>query len=461
MIKPLILLVMMTVTLCMTAQMARQNGGFKREHTCQDVQNHAPVTKKYGKIWDAFKQSTPSVSPRGNDWWEPDTIVMEMDNEHTQRDILSYNTHGLVTLRLKQSQDGQAWEDIFRITYNYDENNHLSLEVGQEWENDAWVNFCQAIYGYEGNNLTNDLSQLWDGTNWINNYQGIYTYYEDNNLKAEMFQVWEDEDDTWINDMLYTYTYSDNKPITQLEQIWDEDEWVNDYLGTGTYDGENLIQILFQFWEDQWINDERISISYNENNMMKQLMNAIWEYNTWLDYLVTDFTYDENNNLTEKEESYLEYQVGWKTTWHYDDNNNTDRVENWMREGSTWELYETDCPFYYNNMQSEMEIEAQVATITYTNINAPNAIADLSNETTVCVFPNPTKGQLTINNEQLTIEQVEVFDVLGRCVLTVTPSPLDRAGVRLDISDIPTGMYFVRITTEKETVTKKIVLSKE
>ena len=73
----------------------------------------------------------------------------------------------------------------------------------------------------------------------------------------------------------------------------------------------------------------------------------------------------------------------------------------------------------------------------------------------VKVFPNPTTGQLTIDNGQLTIKSVELFDVYGRKLflrsygLTVLRS--------YDLTLFPAGLYFLKITTETGMVTKKIV----
>ncbi|MCL1851045.1 MAG: T9SS type A sorting domain-containing protein [Bacteroidetes bacterium] len=79
------------------------------------------------------------------------------------------------------------------------------------------------------------------------------------------------------------------------------------------------------------------------------------------------------------------------------------------------------------------------------------------------IFPNPTTGQLTITNYELRITNVEVFDIYGRNVgvnlrvrsHTAENSPPfmegwqpQAAGV-VNISHLPTGIYFVKITTEK------------
>jgi hypothetical protein len=87
------------------------------------------------------------------------------------------------------------------------------------------------------------------------------------------------------------------------------------------------------------------------------------------------------------------------------------------------------------------------------------AINELQNH--VKIYPNPTSGQLRIMNYALNqvqgqIENIEILDVMGRAVGIAHP-PL-RGGLEgLDISDLPTGTYFLRITTNNGTITEKII----
>ena len=72
----------------------------------------------------------------------------------------------------------------------------------------------------------------------------------------------------------------------------------------------------------------------------------------------------------------------------------------------------------------------------------------------ITLIPNPTTGQLTINSGQLTIKNVELFDIYGRKVCHSLPINCYN---KLDISILPNGLYFVRITTEEGIVMKKII----
>jgi len=80
-------------------------------------------------------------------------------------------------------------------------------------------------------------------------------------------------------------------------------------------------------------------------------------------------------------------------------------------------------------------------------------IAETERASLLQVYPNPTTGELRIETGELRIKNVELFDMYGKKILTPQFSTLNL----LDISHLPAGMYFVRITTGKDVVTKKVV----
>ena len=81
----------------------------------------------------------------------------------------------------------------------------------------------------------------------------------------------------------------------------------------------------------------------------------------------------------------------------------------------------------------------------------------------IAVYPNPTRGELRI---KLTSEQVnkginplvvEVFDIYGRKQKAEGRKQKAENEMVLDISGLSAGVYFVRISTEKGVVNKKVV----
>lgn len=63
----------------------------------------------------------------------------------------------------------------------------------------------------------------------------------------------------------------------------------------------------------------------------------------------------------------------------------------------------------------------------------------------VNLYPNPTSGALYLS-EDIAVDRVEVFDMLGM-----------RVGSQLDVSALPTGVYFVTIHSGETAFTRKVV----
>jgi hypothetical protein len=76
-------------------------------------------------------------------------------------------------------------------------------------------------------------------------------------------------------------------------------------------------------------------------------------------------------------------------------------------------------------------------------------ITDITNSR-LRIYPNPTKGELIIENGELQIEKVEILDITGRTVLT-------SHGTTINISHLSAGTYFVKLRTDKGELTKKVI----
>jgi len=96
-------------------------------------------------------------------------------------------------------------------------------------------------------------------------------------------------------------------------------------------------------------------------------------------------------------------------------------------------------------------------------------LIDMGENGGIVVYPNPTSGELRVTSYELqdgTLSKVEVFDVMGRVVETRLIASLQdgttfmlgvASSLRLDISHLENGIYFIRITTETGTTTTKII----
>jgi len=72
---------------------------------------------------------------------------------------------------------------------------------------------------------------------------------------------------------------------------------------------------------------------------------------------------------------------------------------------------------------------------------------------TITVYPNPTKGIITISNQDnLTIDKIEIVDVLGKKVMVKTDNTS-----QIDISEFSNGIYILKIHSGESVFQKKIM----
>ncbi|MBO5957142.1 MAG: T9SS type A sorting domain-containing protein [Bacteroidales bacterium] len=101
---------------------------------------------------------------------------------------------------------------------------------------------------------------------------------------------------------------------------------------------------------------------------------------------------------------------------------------------------------YENN-----KISASVIDNILVEINTESII---ENTNSLNIYPNPVNDRLYIEAET-EIEEVVVYDVYGRRQVTETPS--HQGNWTIDLSDLKSGIYFVKINTEKGNIVKRII----
>jgi hypothetical protein len=78
-----------------------------------------------------------------------------------------------------------------------------------------------------------------------------------------------------------------------------------------------------------------------------------------------------------------------------------------------------------------------------------NAIKDFS------IFPNPSRNVVNVSNTNATINSIEISDLNGRVVNSV--NSIDAQNVQINISDLSSGIYMMKIVSDKGITTKKLI----
>jgi hypothetical protein len=75
----------------------------------------------------------------------------------------------------------------------------------------------------------------------------------------------------------------------------------------------------------------------------------------------------------------------------------------------------------------------------------------------VTVYPNPSKGIFNLSLGTIIPDAITVYDVMGKVIYDKKGLITTKGVYSLDLSTAATGIYFVKIATEKQSVTKRIM----
>ncbi len=299
---------------------------------------------------------------------------------------------------------------------------------------------------------------------------------------------------------LAEYIYNANNQLikrTITNYFFEQGVWRNGkYVEVFEYENNHVSKIVyydsthFRFNYDTYFfyNTEGDLIRSEQymNGFMTEHLNYHYEngfiVSTYMDGTVPfqDDTiyYDNSGNVTERARLVGLYNPRWITDYYEYDNHpkpnfsvdylfayqplvaiNTDEVyemclsqNNMARgRGNVW-IYtynEYGLPDSYCSIfEASPPLEPMIMTIEYKQIESGISKPIQSK---LAVYPNPTTGLLRIENGQVAMDMIEVFDVFGREQLSVENDP----ATHVDISHLPAGVYFVRVDGQTVKVVKQ------
>jgi hypothetical protein len=127
-------------------------------------------------------------------------------------------------------------------------------------------------------------------------------------------------------------------------------------------------------------------------------------------------------------------------------NNNSTLASAQLPEGTTTIIWTVA-----DNMGNTNTCSFDILVDTFVGINDVSANGN-------SIYPNPTSGKLIVNREKLIVNSIEITDIAGKTILSFSNYQINQiSNYEIDLSDYSNGMYLIKILTDKEVFTTKII----
>ena len=131
---------------------------------------------------------------------------------------------------------------------------------------------------------------------------------------------------------------------------------------------------------------------------------------------------------------------------------------------STWANFDDNLPNVSVNDLEINLVDNKIIAGTYgrgawqCNIPSQSSLASEQFEMeSIGIYPNPTKGIFNVSMGTLIPKTILVYDLIGKIVCSKSEFQNNQSSILLDLSNVSTGVYFVKIVSENKTVTKRII----
>ncbi|MBK7183893.1 MAG: T9SS type A sorting domain-containing protein [Bacteroidetes bacterium] len=72
------------------------------------------------------------------------------------------------------------------------------------------------------------------------------------------------------------------------------------------------------------------------------------------------------------------------------------------------------------------------------------------------IYPNPTSREITVNAEEVELNNLSVYNILGQNVIAnITIKKVSKTELIIDLSQLKQGIYFIRTPNYSSIVTKQ------
>lgn len=362
-----------------------------------------------------------------------------------------------------------TYGDRHRIAYYYNDDLSLNYFINAIWYNGEWIDLDKHTntYNSEGK-LISVLWELFNSTTkeWHQTEKDTFNYDSLGNRIFSLHQSFNGQE--FVNDFKYEDSYDTaNNLVSSVNQDWTDGTWVNSSKSVYTHTPENVNDTtLFQVWtNDQWVNYYLTNYEYDEIHNTIAILTKIWQEQQWIDYALGKFDYDENNNLVLESLQMIvnnNWENWFRIFYEYDDDNNLIHLfgeewenDRWVPENEPLKVTNPD-GILYGYLAKEIFLFYGNPT----SVGSERSIADGFN--LLQNFPNPFNPNTVIsyNIPEHSLVILNIYNLLGEKIKTLVEKEQapGKYQINFDGNNLPSGIYFYQLKTDKFQQTKKMLL---
>ena len=378
-------------------------------------------------------------------------LKLQLSSQNNQN-----NAQAAVLTYLLDSTHNSRWSTIdnnwyleSRTLYTNDKFGSIDTLISLTQRNNIWTNSLRAINIYDSNNYRiKTESQRWNITmnQWVNSTKTENIYNLNGLLLQVVIYTWLQSNSIWEPRTKRIYQYNSNSSLNEhITQKWDAN--INQFINTDksklSYNSnQDIDTFLFLSWDtlsNIWLNRTQFISKYDNKHNEIESENQDWDITTklWQKISLDKYSYDQNNSkiLTIEYEwlnnNWVElYKTKYNNT--YDTDLNLIKVINqdWDTTSQTFINYDKIDYFY-----SKHDIISNTAS---------------KENSTIKIYPNPCQDFITING-MTSSSNLSLFDLQSNQI------QVKKDNDRIDLSNLNSGIYFLRIRKENENKTFKII----
>lgn len=238
------------------------------------------------------------------------------------------------------------------------------------------------------------------------------------------------------------------------------------------YDAQNrLIEELSQDWDDNvspavWANTKKSIYSYDANGKRAAQIDSFWvTTNNFTFGSKLEFNYNANGKLaTQLHKNEQNTETG-KTTFTYNPAGFLTEEKYETKDGSNYSLNRKDSIILDANNRVTQEFvysfDFTVNKVLMTGrMNSQGSSVGIFSNSIfkqLRAFPNPTNGTVTLQLTGESDKNVEVYNMLGEKVLSLT---LQSTNNSIDLSSLSNGIYTIKVNSKEGDFQNKVILNK-